>query len=26
MQEIPKDIHSSFTHRGGVSKLKKSCS
>ncbi|WP_314725855.1 HNH endonuclease, partial [Serratia entomophila] len=25
MQEVPKEIHSSFTHRGGVSKIKKGC-
>nr|WP_240155591.1 HNH endonuclease [Pantoea multigeneris] len=25
MQEVPKNIHSNFTHRGGVSKIKKSC-
>nr|WP_262121265.1 hypothetical protein [Serratia ficaria] len=25
MQEVPKEIHSSFTHRSGVSKIKKGC-
>ncbi|WP_197072386.1 HNH endonuclease [Vibrio rotiferianus] len=24
MQEVPKDIHKEFTHRGGVSKIKNS--
>lgn len=25
MQEVPKEIHSNFTHRGGVSKIKRTC-
>ncbi|EIV9525824.1 TPA: hypothetical protein MEB24_000257 [Klebsiella aerogenes] len=25
MQEVPKNIHRRFTHRGGVSKIKSNC-